>query len=473
VELTKKFSFGWLIPLIFLAGQLIICIQSEVFDVRYILLTTALAVVSMYLIRHLGGFSIVSFPLWLLLIITFVTYFIQFYWILLDPQITANCWFPNLHWLAYSPEVRFNSFLTATLGFVAFGITAYIIAAKPIQSPKPTPNTNTNNLFAVSILTWLIVVLITITCYIMYATGICRMGAETVTLPFRMGGWILYSRTTLIPGLILLLIWCSDNAQLKQYFIFGIILLLIHGITEVLLTSSRGFFLILFLDLLFLLILSGRLTKHRLGFIIGAAILTITLWPLFSYYRYERMPDHKVPITASFREAVENLFTGPSTYSEESATGIQSIFFRTGMISLLPIMGSDPEPLGAGILETSPTNLYTNDVLGYSPDHITSSAPSLMGWLYLLGGNITVVIGVSLFTVIFWSGWQLLTKLKLLSLPVGQAMFLGFILGTTIEGTLDQLWLQLLIISGSIAACEFIFRFGNNKLADNNLRLVK
>ena len=75
------------------------------------------------------------------------------------------------------------------------------------------------------------------------------MGAETVTLSFRMGGWILYTRTTLIPGLILLLIWCSDNGRLKKYFILGIILFLIHGITESLLTSSRGFVLILILDL--------------------------------------------------------------------------------------------------------------------------------------------------------------------------------------------------------------------------------
>jgi hypothetical protein len=465
---TRRFNIIWLIPLTFLAGQLIICIQSEVFDVRYILLTIALTVVSIYLIRRLGEFSIVNFPLWLLLIIIFVTYFIQFYWILLDPQITANNWFPSLYWLAYSPEARFNSFLTATLGFVAFAITAYIIAARPIQDTKTNSNQAVNNLYTISILSWLIVVLITSTSYIMYATGIGRMGEETVTLPFRLSGWIFYTRTTLIQGLILLLIWCSDNSGLKKYFTFGIILLLIHGITELLLTSSKGFFLILLLDLVFLLILSGRLNKQRLSFTIVTVMLAIMLWPVFSYYRYARMLDYKVPITTSLREAVESLYLGPSTYTEESANSIQGIFFRTGMISLLPIMGSEPEPLGAGIIETSPTNFYTNDVLGYSTEHITSSAPSLFGWFYLLGGNIAVVIGVPLLTFIFWYGWRLLTKLKLLSLPVSQAIFLGFILGITIEGTLDRLWLQLLIITGSIAGCEFVLRFSKNKLAYNN-----
>ena len=32
----------------------------------------------------------------------------------------------------------------------------------------------------------------------------------------------------------------------------------------------------------------------------------------------------------------------------------------------------------------------------------------------------------------------MLAKLKLLSLPVSQAMFLGFVLGISIEGTLDR-----------------------------------
>ncbi len=465
---TKRFNIAWLIPLTFLAGQLIICIQSEVFDVRYALLTIALTVVSIYLIRRLGEFSIVNFPLWILLIILFATYFIQFYWILLDPQITANSWFPSLHWLAYSPEARFNSFLTATLGFIAFGITAYIIAAKPIQSPKTVSNTSVNYLFAVSILTWLIVVLMAVTSYIMYVTGIGRMGAETVTLSFRLGGWILHTRNTLIPGLILLLIWCSDNGGLKKYFILGIILLLIHGITSSLLTSSRGAILSLFLNLTFLLILTGRLNKQRLSFAATVIAITFMLWPVVSSYRYTRMLDYKVPITTSLSEAVENLYLGPSTYTEELADGLRAILFRTGMISLFPIMGSDFEPLGTRIFDTPVTEFYTNDVLGFSPEHISSSAPSLFGWYYLLGGNICVIIGIAMFTVIVWYFWPMLARLKLLSLPVSQAMFLGFVLGFSKEGSLDQFWLQPTVLAGSIAACEFILRFSRNKSAYNN-----
>ena len=468
MNVAKRFNIAWLIPLTFLAGQLIICIKSEVFDVRYIYLTIALTAVSIYLIRRLGEFSVVNFPLWLLLIIVFATYFIQFYWILLDPQITANSWFPSLHWLVYSPEVQFNSFLTATLGFIAFAITAYIIAAKPIQSPKTVSNTSVNYLFAVSILTWLIVVLMAVTSYIMYATGIGRMGAETVTLSFRLGGWILHTRNTLIPGLILLLIWCSDNGGLKKYFTLGIILLLIHGITSSLLTSSRGVTLALFLNLMFLLILTGRLNKQRLSFAATVIVITLMLWPVVSAYRYARMLDYKVPITTSLGEAVENLYLGPSTYTEELANGLQAILFRTGMISLFPIMGSDFEPLGTGIFDTTVTEFYTNDVLGFSPEHISSSAPSLMGWYYLLGGNICVIIGIAMFTVIVWYCWPMLARLKLLSLPVSQAMFLGFVLGFSKEGSLDQFWLQPTVLAGSIAACEFILRFSRNKLAYNN-----
>ena len=450
---TKKYSLGWLIPLIFLAGQLIICATTDIFDVSYVLLTAVLVIVSVCLIRRLGRFNAVNFPLWVMLIIIFITYFIQFYWILLDPQITANRWFANLHWLAYSPEVRFNSFLTAALGFISFSITAYIITSKTIHLPKTTSNIKINYLYAVSILTWLIVVLIAVTSYIMYSTGIGRMGAETVTLSFRLGGWILYTRTTLILGLILLLIWCSDKGGLKRYFTVGLVLLLIHGISESLLTTSRGFILTLILDVIFLLILTGRLSRHRLGLAAAAAAITLMLWPLVSSYRSTREIDYKVPITTSLHEAVESLYTGPSTYFEESVNDLQSIFFRTGMRSLFPIMGSDPEPFGMKVFETKITDFYTNDVVGYSPEHHTSSAPSLFGWLYLLGGNIAVVIGISLLTVILWFFWLYLSRIKLVSLPVSQALFLGFILGISIEGTLDGIWLRLLVLAGSIAAC--------------------
>ena len=469
----KRFNIAWLIPLIFLAGQFIICLKSEALDVRYIFLTAVLIVVSVNLIRRLGTFSVANLPLWIMLAVLFITYFIQFYWMVFDPQITTNSWFPNLHWLAYSPEVRFNSFLTATLGFATFGITAYIIAAKPIKSPKTGPNTNVNFPFTVSILIWLIVPLMAATSYIMYITGIGRMGAETVTLPFRLGGWIFHTRNSLILGLILLLIWCSDNRRLKKHFILGIILLLIHGITSSLLTSSRGAILYLFLNLLFLLILTGKLNKQRLSFAAIVIAIAIMLWPVISAYRYTRMPDHKVPITTSLGEAIESLYAGPSTYSEELTNGLQAILFRTGMISLFPIMGSDFEPLGTGIFDTTVTKFYTNDVLGFSPEHISSSAPSLFGWFYLLGGNICVIIGIAMLTVAVWSFWPMLARLKLLSLPVSQALFLGFFLNFLKEGSLDQFWLEPTVLAGSIAACEFILRFSRNKSEYKKLKVRK
>jgi hypothetical protein len=189
--------------------------------------------------------------------------------------------------------------------------------------------------------------------------------------------------------------------------------------------------------------------------------MTILLWPIISSYRSIREYDYTTPISNSLGEAVGNLSYGTSSTGEQLTEGIKSILFRYGAISLYPIIGSDVEPLKTNIFNNYVTRFYTEEVLRYSPDHIHASGPSFIGWFYLVGGNFFVVLGVFLFMTLTWFLWNTLRRLQLKCLPVARSLLLLCLIELCGGGSLDRLGLHVLVLAGSIAACEYIIRKGS------------
>ena len=380
-----------------------------------------------------------------------------------DPEILGDGWvMRKLYYLIQSPSVLFESFATTTYAFIIFCLTAWFLLGDTRSLHMETVEKRINYRAVISILLWLIPILMGITIYVMYITGICRMGADNPNLPFRLAGWINYIRITLIPALLLLLIWCSDKADLRKHFSFGIILLFLHGLSDMLLRSSRGAILMPFILLTMLFLVTGRITKKRVQVFVIIFIITIILFPIISSYRYLRATDLHVPIGSSLVDATINVSSGESFSFFEMLKGAgTSIIFRfTGADSLLHIIGAGVRPLYAEAFTGSinVTKFFTVDVIGFSPDAIHGSAPSFLGWFYLVGGNRLVVIGMACLVFLSWFCWRLLAKLKLRCLPVAQALLLWWIFRFFSEGVLDHLYLMFLVIAGSIAACEWLVR---------------
>jgi len=299
-----------------------------------------------------------------------------------------------------------------------------------------------------------------VTFFWVYMTGRLRMGSESAYLPFRLAGWIFYIRAMLIPAFLLVLIWCSDQAGIRKCFHIGIVLLIIHGVSDMLLRSSRRSLLILFIMLTMLFLISGRMSKQRVLLIVFILLCTILLFPIISDYRSIRIGDYAPSISFALKESIAGSLYELSNFAETLAAPIRAITFRSGMRSLLPIVGSGIEPLGSQVFEISPTKVFTIEVLGYSPYLIHASAPSVIGWLYLAGGNFLAISGIFIFTVLAWIFWCILVKAKLHCLPVAQTMFLIFLFSNSMEGTLEGLYLQTLVLVGTIVACELVMRCG-------------
>jgi len=451
----------WLILLFFFAGYLLSFSKFDGYEIKYAVLTIACTSACCLLINNIHQ-PLDKMPLLLLLGI-FILFFFQFYWIALFPAITEGFWFSHLQWIAYSPEVLYGTFALLSYSFITFCITSYILLRKPLYSRTNTFTKQVDYNKVASILIPLIITLMVSTSYIMYATGICIMGAETVYLPLRLAGLTFYTRLILLPALIMLLIWCGDKNGKKVHFITGTILLILHGFSDSLLRSSRGSLFILFILLTLFLLITGRFNKQRIWLTIIVISLTILLWPVISSYRYVRKADYSKPIKSSFFEAINDISYGETTYAEKTIVAIESIIFRYGMYDLLPIIASEPEPLGMQAINTSVINFYTHDILGYSTEHIHSSGTSFIGWFYLVGRYPFAIMGICIFTALAWILWSTISNMQLLSKPVAKAMCLLYILDLCGGGSLDRIHLYTLVFIGSIAACEYIMRISCKK----------
>ena len=458
---SNGYKLRWLLPLLFLIGYLSTYSKLEGFEIEYLTLTLFSIIACCLLLTRLNPPLNKKLPIWIILAVFMVAYYFKFYLMVYDPEILGDGWtMKKLYSLIQYPTVLFETFKTISYTFITFCVTAWFLLGHTRYLHMEPLKKRINYRPAISILLWLIPILMGVTTYVMYSTGMCRMGADNTYLSFRLAGWIFYARSTLIPALLLLLIWSSDKAGLRKHLAFGIILLFLHGMSDMLLRSSRGAILIPFILLTILFLVTERITKKRIQLFGVILLITILLWPVISYYRYVRAADPTISIDYNLKESIKNVSSSRSfSLSEMFKEAATAVIFRfVGSDSLIYIMGANLPPLYNDALGMSVSKFFTFDVIGFPPNAIQGCAPSFPGYFYLIGGNGLVVIAMASFVFLAWFCWYLLAKLKLRCLPVAQALFLWWIFHLFSSGVLDSLYLAILVMAGSIATCEWILR---------------
>ncbi|MCK5509069.1 MAG: hypothetical protein KAI50_11200 [Desulfobacterales bacterium] len=469
-------EFRWVLPLLFLVGYLSTYPRLEGFEIEYLGLTFISIFACCLLLTRLNPPLQKKLPIWIIFAVFMVAYYFKFYLLICNPEILRDGWVErNLYFLVQSPTVIFETFATISYAFIVFCITAWFLLGNARSLQMETLKRRINYRSAISILQWFIPILMGVTTYVMYITGICRMGADNPKLPFHLAGWIFYIQSTLIPSLLLLLIWSSDKTGLRKHFNFGVILLFMHGVSAMLLRSSRGAILSSFIALIVLFLVTDRVTKKRVQLFGIVFLITIILFPVISSYRYMRAADLSGSIVPLFVESVINISSVESfSFFKMINDVIVSIVFRfTGADSLFHIIGANLSPLYTDAFNVSVTRFFTVDVIGFPPEAIHGSAPSFLGWVYIVGGNGLVMISIFGFTVFAWMFWRILPKLKLRCMPVAQALFLMWIFSSFSEGVLDRLYLKVLVMAGSIAACEWLIRISRSGTVFKNIEVSK
>jgi hypothetical protein len=246
--------------------------------------------------------------------------------------------------------------------------------------------------------------------------------------------------------------------NLRKHLVFGITLLILHGISEIIFRASRGSLLIMFLTLIMLFVITDRLTKKRLQLFVIIIISTILLWPLVTAYRYFRAESDVTAVIIPVK--------GAFFYVSKSSTSFLNTLIESFINTYNRIIGSDAllmamtseSHIGSEIFNIPVHKYFTNIVVGLPSWSSTSMAPSLLGWFYLVGGSLMVFIGTFFYVIIVWIIWNVISKSNLYCKPVVQAFFLFWVFVYTSGGLPEKLKVVFLVNVGTIIVCEWIVR---------------
>jgi hypothetical protein len=446
-----------LVAIFFIAGYLSTRQAFRNQALQYLLLTILSLTFCNLLMSRLNRPIQVTFPVWILLLGFGVGYFLQFFLVVSDPFFVSTGQIPVV--LDSPAHVLIKVYTTTVLGFVTFCLTSWLLLGRSrARESSPTGTVQMTASAAKSTSSVLLVCILLLELifgYISWVFDIAVMGAENASLPYRLAGVVFYTRSVLLPALILLVIWIADQHRLKRKLKLGIALLLAHGVLDALLRSSRSALLYSLLGLLFLTILTGRFTRRRLQVIGAGVLLSLLLFPVFTAYRYARLASNLIEVIPALRAGLATL-PDAGTSEELASNTLSSIVFRvTGVNSMLEIMENGRRPLG--LLHASrATDFFNNEITYLPPDALSANAPSLVGWFYLLGGNEFVVIGMFCFLVGVHLVWNSLRTSNLRSRWVAKASFLVLLIPAAVDGALDLLTWSFMMLGLSIAIAEWL-----------------
>jgi hypothetical protein len=468
-------------PFVLIAGYFATFSRYESIALEYALYTgLAISACCLLLCRIKKPLQI-TLPFWVILAVFLIAYYIKFYWWTLFPEVAVDYLPSHIASLFFSTDALASAYATTTFAFSGFCVAAWYVIG--ISSRKPSSANASKGAFqrivsiqkyrSVSSATLPITLfLMIVTTIIIYVGGFPIMGGESVSVRFRLAGIILFTRTVFLPGMILLLIWSSKQAGLHRRVKWGIAILFLYGLSDMVLRASRSPLVTLLAFIGFLFLASGyRVEKRYLFFLAGSLLITFLFLPIISEYRGVRSQNPMSDILSNLQDAqYQALGSGGSNLWQMTRKGNEFFLFRlTGVEMLIIFHGVGAQPLGVDAINilASPrglTGFITVDIFGFPPNVITAQAPSLVGWFYLVGGNSFAVIGMIGFTLIAYSLWNLLIRLQLATLPVAQALLLSLILTLSLDGVLESVVsLQILAWPASVAVYEWLFRGVKNK----------
>ncbi len=456
----------WLLLLLFPVGYIVSYQAFPYSGAEYLVLSLVSAGACAMLVTRLDASINVTLPVWVLLGIFCTGYYLQSYLLAWDSAI-----YPA-HVVVVrdaSEDLLMDAYKTTTLAFVTFCLTAWLmLGIKRLWRCAAGPQNLAASItarcakFVTNLLLITIPPLEVVLGYISWATGITVMGAENAQLPYRLAGGIFYTRFVILPGLLLLLIWLADRLEFRGRFRIGVALLIAHGIAEAILRSSRASLLFSLLGLMFLFVLSQRLTRPRLRWIAGGLVLVLLMFPVITVYRDLRIGSNPSDVAAPLRESIGYTY-GAGAIGKTYSNAFVDILFRVGGTGeLLPIQASGLGPLG--ILQASHVSRFViREVYLISPTWINAIAPSLVGWFYLVGGNPGVLFGILGFVMVTLLFWRGLASRSVRARPFAQALFLTFLVLIASEGTLDLSFWTVFGVVLTIAGAELLLRLPHRR----------
>ncbi len=466
----------WTLPALFIIGY---CLTFRYFHddpMEYFLCNLLAAVSCTILLLHIRLFEQKFVAVWVAFILFVFLYFVRFYWITLDPTPVRGM-LPSYSYKAMveSSVSQLQAFKLSVLAFAGFSwsTAALLFYTKRKNAGNDqfieNPDSTLSGMLARRVL-FATTLLALALAYLNYKYNIGEMGVSSGdALPFRMKGLIFYARTVFIPLAILLSIYLAERCGDLTISRLGISFLVMNGVVDMMLRSSRSG-LLLSLVLLVFLMLAGGIRLRRKEKLIFAVLLPLAfiMVPFMTEYRYIRMNSSH----SHFEAFLGALDLAKNNGLSQLFKGFQFVMFRMpGIESLWCMIASRAEPLGIHSLEILNSK---NGIAGYLTTAIypmkasdnTLLAPGFVGWFYLVAGSPAIVAGAVLTGILSAQAWVFLDRRYLVTGPVAKVFFLWMLFMAMTEGTLDGMSYMFFVGMATMLTLEAGMRF-HEKISAN------
>lgn len=452
----------WLILLAFpLASLFAKFITGSIEPVYY--LGAAMAACA-WLLYRLDSLHPDTIAVWLVVLTFLAVYYLRYPVLLLYPSFVVST-HPDAIAPIFlgDPAGLTNALKLSTFVFVVFCIVAGGLIQRGAISSSATNLITPKGVDQIG--RWLFIsvsLLIIVLGYVAYAFKIGQMSvAPGEPLPFRLKGIVFYLRHVLIPLLILALICHATFAKNRHFLYSGLLLLVIHGISDAILRGSRSSLLLCLLLVFFLWASGGMRVRPKgaailVGLLLGAILLLPTIYQ-YRMLRFEPGVELMYMLSEAFRISNKNMLL----VIEKS---FETLYFRIPGIETTWAIGSlVNEPLGATFFDTirnkfGVTGYLNFDIYRVPIEAYTLFAPGFVGWLYLLGGWIGLALGAVLIALLSVCLPRLIFRGYLRWPQLANTFFLWVLFISLTDGTLDSNFLLIATGIATLAALEFFDR---------------
>lgn len=436
---------------------------------RYVVGFAVIGALLGMIVLRMRGQLVLNIPIWVVLLIIFSSYCIKLLMIVANPDSPVT--------LGMLPRIGLNNpdmptlwldALTLTaLGTASFcvvlGIASYVWSATEETMQLSDPWYVRTNLW---LWAWLGLLILSLgTAWLSYYFDIGLMGSEIkLALPYRLRGVIFYFRSYVLIGALLMLAYVAYRQKSNSRFWWAIGLLVLNGVADALIRSSKAALLAPFLYVFFLMVAADMPIRKRNMML--ALLICVPIFLALPYLNNLRV----------FRTAGLGVWEAlAQTISSTEMTPIESlirsmiwvIYRLPGVEMLIGILGHPTQSIGANWPEvfarsTGVAGFLTNDVFLTPPQYPHLAAPSYFGWWYLMFGRLGVVIGGAVLALFVQFGWQTILKLGNQAAIVARVFFLMFLFMAVSEGALDMLTKTIVAIFITVLLLEAMMRITNH-----------
>lgn len=429
-------SLRWALALVIPVGFLLTVGRIESSAVDYALLTLVSEAALCLLLSGLGRLRLaLALPVWLLLSIFLISYYLKFYLILASPPTPSSepGFFSST---AISDSVALATYECIITGFLAFVgvslVSLAVIARNGSRTKSFSELRQRMGLITFRVALWCSVLLSSTVLAITYKYQLV-MGLS-VNWPYHLYDLFTLLSGSLLPSLFLLLLECALRLNARGAAKRVVAAVYLYAILNMVLTSSKGPVLTMTVALgVWWIARGGEIRIKQLALGVAAVSLTALLFLPFEAYRALLVTDFLEHGSVSYARVLQAGLPEADSAASGQSGGLSLLERLPGADMLVSFIDNNIRPAGlSGLYEAITQHRSVNWYLqrkvfgdfAHFGDTFSTPAPSWLGFCYAFGGFVGVFVGTAA-AVLFVAGvWVLLLRLQPVSLPVLQASFL-------------------------------------------------